>query len=76
MLRPSVEVVAERERQRTATTGKVAYRPGEMTVADLDAAVAETPLIGLWLDTSELSPEETVAEIVSRSDEALVHGDG
>jgi hypothetical protein len=76
VLRPSVEVVAERERQRTATTGKVAYRPGEMTVADLDAAVAETPLIGLWLDTSELSSEETVAEIVSRSDEALVHGDG
>ena len=35
VLRPSVEVVAERERQRTATTGKVAYRPGEMTVADL-----------------------------------------
>jgi AAA domain len=72
VLRPTVAVVAERERHRKATTGKVAYRPGEMTVAGLDAAVGETPRVGLWLDTSEQTPEETLAEIVARADEALV----
>lgn len=33
----------------------------------------ETPRIGLWLDTSELTPEETVNEILTRlQDDALL----
>jgi AAA domain len=72
VLRPSVGVVWERERQRYAATGKTAYRPGGFTVEDLDAQLAVTPPIGLWLDTSELSAADTVAEILRRQGEAVV----
>jgi AAA domain len=72
VLRPSVAVVWERELQRHAATGKTAYRPGGFTVEDLDAQLAATPPIGLWLDTSEQSPTETVAEILRREAEAVV----
>jgi predicted kinase len=59
---PHPSVVAAREAGR----GKVAY--GAFTVADLDAALRErTPHIGLWLDTSDQTPEETVTEILSRA---------
>ena len=30
------------------------------------------PRIGLWLDTSEMTVEETVAEILARTDEAVI----
>ncbi|MDF2650882.1 MAG: hypothetical protein K0Q73_6687, partial [Paenibacillus sp.] len=33
----------------------------------------ETPRIGMWLDSSELTPEETVNEIITRlQDEAIL----
>ena len=72
VLRPSVAVVWERERQRHEATGKTAYRPGEFTVEDLDRELAATPPIGLWLDTSKMSADETVAEILRRQAEAVV----
>jgi hypothetical protein len=74
VLRPSVDVVVARERYRAATTGKVAYRPGEVSPAELDAAVGDIPPVGLWLDTSDMTPEETVAEIVVRAADAVVDG--
>lgn len=72
VLRPSIAVVSERERERHAATGKTAYRPGEFSVEDLDEQLAKTPPIGLWLDTSEMSPAETVAEILRRQAGAVV----
>jgi AAA domain len=72
VLRPSVAAVWERERQRHAATGKTAYRPGGFTVEDLDQQLAMTPQIGLWLDTSKMSPADTVAEILRRRAEAVV----
>lgn len=74
VLRPSVVVVARRHEERRVSTGKIAYRGG-YTPTDNDHDLATTPRIGLWLDTSGQTPAETVAEIVTRSDEALV-GDG
>lgn len=71
VLRPSVAVVADRDRTRQRATGKVAYRGG-FTPAINDEHLAATPPIGLWLDTSTQTPEETVAEIKSRTAEALV----
>ena len=72
VLRPSVDVVTERDDHRRATTGKVAYRGG-FTPAINDAHLAATPRdLGLWLDTSTQQPEETLAEIVRRQAEALV----
>ncbi|MEU0153111.1 AAA family ATPase [Micromonospora fulviviridis] len=62
VLAPRADVVAARERDRT----KRGY--GDWPVADLDAGFrADTPRIGLWLDTSAQTPEETVDEILARA---------
>lgn len=66
VLCPSREVVAHRE----ATRGKTGY--GDWTVAELDASLREeTPRLGLWLDTSDLTVEETVQRILDDLDVAL-----
>ncbi|MFG2056197.1 AAA family ATPase [Micromonospora sp. NPDC048930] len=62
VLAPDAEVVAARERGRS----KQGY--GDWPVADLDAGFrADTPRIGLWLDSSAQTPAETVDEIVARA---------
>lgn len=67
VLAPRPEVVRERDAARRAARGKVAYRPGGDSVADLDSYLREqTPRIGLWLDTSEQSVEQSVEEILDR----------
>jgi hypothetical protein len=72
VLRPSVAVVEQRDDQRRQHLGKVAYRGG-FTPAENDAHVSATRRdLGLWLDTSEQTPEETVDEILVRGDEAVV----
>jgi hypothetical protein len=72
VLRPGKDVVAARDAERRARTGKVAYRPGEFTIDGLDAALGETPRIGLWLDTSDQTPRQTVREIMLRVEEATI----
>lgn len=72
VLRPSVAVVRKREQQRNVATGKVAYRSGEFTAEDLDGFLADTPRIGLWLDTSDMTAEETVSQILIRQSAAVV----
>ncbi len=60
VLAPRPEVVGAREAGR----GKDAY--DEFTVAALDNVLREdTPRIGLWLDTSELTVEQTVDRILT-----------
>jgi predicted kinase len=62
VLAPRPEVVAARERDRP----KQGY--GDWPVADLDAGFrADTPRIGLWLDSSAQTPAETVDEILARA---------
>ncbi|WP_229399243.1 AAA family ATPase [Micromonospora okii] len=62
VLAPRADVVAARERGRP----KQGY--GGWSVADLDAGFrADTPRIGLWLDSSAQTPDETVDEIVARA---------
>lgn len=69
VLTPRTDVVAERERLR----GKTAYQPDGPTIDDLDRYIrAETPRIGLWLDTSDQAPVQTVDEILARKGEAIV----
>ena len=72
VLRPSVATVWQRERDRHEATGKTAYRPGEFTVEELDEQLAATPRIGLWLDTSDQMPQQTLAEILCRQSQAAV----
>lgn len=63
-LAPRPDVVAARE----ATRAKSAYQSGFDTIAALDEALRrETPRIGMWLDTSEQTPNETVDEVVERA---------
>ncbi|MCW6010569.1 AAA family ATPase [Micromonospora sp. CPCC 205371] len=65
VLAPRPDVVAEREAGR----GKKGY--GDWTVSALDSALrGGTPRLGLWLDNSSQTPEQTVAEILSRLPEA------
>jgi hypothetical protein len=72
VLRPSVAAVEQRDADRRQRTGKVAYR-GTFTPAENDRHVGSTPTdLGLWLDTSSQSPDETVQEILRRADEAAV----
>jgi hypothetical protein len=69
VLVPRADVVAERENGR----GKTAYQPDGPTIRDLDDYIrSETPQIGLWLDTSDQTPAQTVDEILARADEARV----
>jgi len=69
-LAPRPEVVAAREASRS----KSAYRPGFDTITALDNALRfGTPRIGMWLDTSAQTPNETANEIAARAwDEARI----
>lgn len=68
VLCPAPEVVAQRE----AARGKVGYRTWSPTELDQELR-ANTPKIGLWLDTSALSVDETVDAILARQAEARIH---
>ncbi|MGH9172602.1 MAG: AAA family ATPase [Acidimicrobiales bacterium] len=72
VLRPSVDIVAARDEARRRATGKTAYR-GSFTPALNDAEVVKTLRhVGLWLDTSDQTPGETIAEVLARDDESLI----
>jgi predicted kinase len=62
VLNPSLDVVAERDRDR-AKTGYA----GDWTPHRLAGALDETPRIGLWLDTSVLTVPETVDRILAEA---------
>jgi chloramphenicol 3-O-phosphotransferase len=62
VLCPSIKTIEQREKNR----GKKGYIG--FTVKSLyEGFMADTPRIGLWLDTSNMSPEETVEEIIRRA---------
>ena len=67
VLCPSPDVVAAREAGRA----KVGYRG--IAVSDLDRALREdTPRIGLWVDSSELTPAETADHVLAHLERARV----
>jgi len=62
VLAPTADAVAARE----AARAKNAYSRWTITV--LDKGLRDgTPRVGLWLDTSDQSPEQTVDEILGRA---------
>lgn len=70
VLTPSTDAVRHRERTRP----KTGY--GVWTVESLDHSLrTETERIGLWLDTTEQTPQETVATILANLPAALVTSD-
>jgi predicted kinase len=67
VLAPSVSALEERERDRVKT-GYTSFSP-----ADLDHLLRqETPRIGYWLDSSALTPAETVDAILANLPAAAV----
>lgn len=68
VLCPNTSAVTRREEARS----KKGY--GVWSVEALDHVLRhETPQVGMWLDSSDWSPEETVNEIMNRlHDEALL----
>lgn len=61
VLTPRSDVVAEREAQRS----KVAYRGSFDSIEALDRSLRnETPRLGMWLDSSDLTPSEAVDAII------------
>jgi chloramphenicol 3-O-phosphotransferase len=61
VLAPQADTIAARENAR----GKTAY--GTWAINQLDDVLKhQTPRIGLWLDTSDQSPTETVDQILAR----------
>lgn len=67
VLLPSIAALTAREGARE----KKGYRRWAIE-EHRQAFAADTPQIGLWLDTSEQTAEETVNEIFSRRDDCLV----
>jgi cytidylate kinase len=65
---PRADVVASREQLR-GKSGYVNDWDVESLCSEFESA---TPRIGLWLDTSDLSPTETVDEILFRCSEGRV----
>lgn len=67
VLAPRADVVQARDHARQRARGKVAYKPGDHSVAELDAVFRrETPRIGLWLATPARTVTENVEEILGR----------
>jgi len=67
VLAPPADMVA----RRNAARGKEGYH--WYTVAELDRGLREeTPRLGLWIDNSEQTPEQTVAEILARAGQAVI----
>ena len=62
VLVPTVEAVSAREASRE-TSGYERWSIQQLH----DAFVNETPRTGLWLDSSEQTPEETVEDILTRT---------
>jgi cytidylate kinase len=67
VLAPRPEVAADRAERRSKASGY-----GAWTAAELDRRLRESPRVGLWLDTSALTPAETVDEIVRRAEASAV----
>ncbi|WP_205878654.1 AAA family ATPase [Mycobacterium camsae] len=69
VLAPSIDTVVERDAERQRTRGKFAYQPGGADVATFDHRLRSmTPRIGYWLDTTELTVADTVANILAHLD--------
>ncbi|UYN99856.1 MAG: AAA family ATPase [Devosia sp.] len=61
VLTPSADVLAQRDRDRPKTGYSDNFSPSVLA----EALVRETPRIGLWLDSSEMSVEQVIDAILA-----------
>ena len=66
VLCPNKETIEKREQERS----KTGY--GGVTVEQLQIALANTPRIGLWVDSSDQTVEETVTAILEGLEQAKI----
>lgn len=74
VLRPRPEVIEQRERAR-GTDAYAGWATGgtlREAIDKFDGWVAATPRLGFWIDSSDLSVDETVDVVLDRWDEAAV----
>jgi predicted kinase len=69
VLAPRTDVVERRERARNKTGYGKDWTPDSLA----PYLWRDTPHIGLWIDTSEQTPEDTVAELLARLSEARIN---
>jgi predicted kinase len=69
VLCPRAEVIAKRE----ASRGKTGYENEAMIHAFDHVLKTETPRLGYWLDTSDLSVSETLDHILANLSRTVVH---
>jgi hypothetical protein len=75
VLRPRPEIIEQRERQRGTDAYRAWVPPGGSlleTIVRFDSWVGEIPPIGVWVDSSNLTVDETVDEVLSRWAQAIV----
>lgn len=73
VLAPRSDVVRDRDTERRRRLGKVAYKPGDQDVTDLDTVLrTRTPRLGLWIDSSGLTVEQTTDQILRHLDSHAV----
>jgi gluconate kinase len=75
VLRPRPEIVAQRELARGANAYQgwsTAGRSIVDTIGQFDEWLSASPAVGLWVDSSDQTPEQTVDEILERWDDAKV----
>jgi chloramphenicol 3-O-phosphotransferase len=69
VLAPTLDAVAQREHDRGGQNSYRGWQSGDETLADgiraLAAGLDEIPRRGLWLDTTDLTPEESVEQILT-----------
>ncbi|WP_313886545.1 AAA family ATPase [Bacillus sp. SD088] len=62
-LNPNIKAIAEREKKRN----KTGYTTWEFEPL-YEVLINENPRIGLWIDSSDMTPEETLSEIIKRAE--------
>lgn len=75
VLRPLPEVIEQRELERGTDAYSSWVGPGRTrldAIKQFDHWLAETPRIGLWIDSSTLTVDETVDHILTHWDDAIV----
>lgn len=75
VLRPRPGVIERRESARGTSAYANWVRPGRTlldAILQFDSWLAETPPIGLWIDSSDFTVDETVEQILEHWDEAAI----
>ena len=75
VLRPRPEVIEQRERERGSNAYRAWIPPGGSlleAIGRFDAWVGEIPRLGLWIDSSDLTVNQTVDHVLDSWTEALV----